>query len=73
MKKQEANEPKSSVKFDKKLLDFDYGEEEEDEVVVTSSPNAATSTNTQHNAVTTNNSLGSLGLLLANPEVYIKY
>lgn len=73
LKKQEANEPKSSVKFDKKLLDFDYGEEEEDDVVVTNSPNAATSANTQHNAISTNNSLGSLGLLLTNPEVCIKY
>lgn len=73
MKKQEANEPKSSVKFDKKLLDFDYGEEEDDDVVVTNSPNAATSTNTQHNTVTTNNSLESLGLLLANPEVFTEY
>lgn len=73
MKKQEANEPKSCVKFDKKLLDFDYGEEEDDDVVVTNSPNAATSTNNQHNAVQTNSSLGSLGLLLTNPEVFIEY
>lgn len=72
LKKQKAaNEPKSSVKFDKKLLDFDYGEEEDDDVVVTNSPNATTSANTQHNAVTANSSLESLGLLLANPEVFI--
>lgn len=71
LKKQEAaNEPKSSVKFDKKLLDFDYGEEEDDDVVVTNSPNTATSANTQHNAVPTNSGLESLGLLLANPEVF---
>lgn len=70
LKKQEtANEPKSSVKFDKKLLDFDYGEEEDDDVVVTNSPNAAASANTQHNAVSANSSLESLGMLLANPEV----
>jgi len=69
MKKDVANEPKSSVKFDKKLLDFDYGEEEDDDVVVTNSPNTAASANTQHNTVSTNSSLESLGLLLANPEV----
>lgn len=70
LKNQEAsNEPKSSVKFDKKLLDFDYGEEEEDDVVLTNSPNTTTSANTQHNAVSANSSLESLGLLLANPEV----
>jgi len=68
MKKDVANEPKSSVKFDKKLLDFDYGEEEDDDVVVTNSPNTAASANTQHNTVS-NSSLESLGLLLANPEV----
>ncbi|XP_072743913.1 uncharacterized protein Isha [Anoplolepis gracilipes] len=70
LKKQDvANEPKSSVKFDKKLLDFDYGEEEDDDVVIANSPNATVSVNTQHNAVSTNSSLESLGLLLANPEV----
>lgn len=73
LKKDITNEPKSSVKFDKKLLDFDYGEEEDDDVVVTNSPNAAASTNTQHNAVSTNSSLESLGLLLANPEVLTSY
>jgi len=73
LKKQDAtNEPKSSVKFDKKLLDFDYGEEEDDDVVVTNSPNT-TSANTQHNAVSTNSSLESLGLLLTNPEVFAEY
>jgi len=70
LKKQDvANEPKSSVKFDKKLLDFDYGEEEDDDVVISNSPNATASSNTQHNTISTNNSLESLGLLLANPEV----
>lgn len=69
LKKDVANEPKSSVKFDKKLLDFDYGEEEDDDVVVTNSPNTAASANTQHNTVSANSSLESLGLLLANPEV----
>lgn len=74
LKKQDvASEPKSSVKFDKKLLDFDYGEEEDDDVVISNSPNATASTNTQHNAISTNNSLESLGLLLANPEVLSKY
>ncbi|XP_025989646.1 SR-related and CTD-associated factor 4 isoform X2 [Solenopsis invicta] len=68
LKKDVTSEQKSSVKFDKKLLDFDYGEEEDDDVVVTS-PNAAASANTQHNAASTNSSLESLGLLLANPEV----
>lgn len=72
LKKDVTNEPKSSVKFDKKLLDFDYGEEEDDDVVVTNSPNTAASTNTQHNAVSAN-SLESLGLLLANPEVLVSY
>lgn len=73
LKKQDtANEPKSSVKFDKKLLDFDYGEEEDDDVVVTNSPNTTMSANIQHNAISTNSSLESLGLLLANPEVLIK-
>lgn len=71
MKQQQdpVNEPKSSVKFDKKLLDFDYGEEEDDDVVVTSSPNIAATTNTQHNTVSTNSGLESLGVLLTNPEV----
>lgn len=71
MKQQQdpVNEPKSSVKFDKKLLDFDYGEEEDDDVVVTNSPNIAASTNTQHNAVSANSGLEGLGVLLANPEV----
>lgn len=71
LKKQEAaNEQKSSVKFDKKLLDFDYGEEEDDDVVVASSPAATAVANAaQHNAVSTGNSLESLGLLLTNPEV----
>ncbi|KAL6447499.1 hypothetical protein ACFW04_000014 [Cataglyphis niger] len=70
LKKQDAaNEPKSSVKFDKKLLDFDYGEEEDDDVVIANSPNTTALVNTQHNAVSTNSSLESLGLLLANPEV----
>lgn len=73
LKKQEAaNEQKSSVKFDKKLLDFDYGEEEDDDVVVASSPATTAASNVgQHNAVSTGNSLESLGLLLTNPEVYI--
>lgn len=71
LKKQEStNEQKSSVKFDKKLLDFDYGEEEDDDVVVASSPAATAGSNTgQHNTVSTGNSLESLGLLLTNPEV----
>ncbi|XP_011263700.1 protein SCAF8 [Camponotus floridanus] len=70
LKKQDVtSEPKSSVKFDKKLLDFDYGEEEDDDVVISNSPNATASSNTQHNTISTNNSLESLGLLLANPEV----
>lgn len=73
LKKDVTNEPKSSVKFDKKLLDFDYGEEEDDDVVVTNSPNTAASANAQHNAVSANSSLESLGLLLANPEVFIEY
>lgn len=74
LKKQDvANESKSSVKFDKKLLDFDYGEEEDDDVVIANSPNATASTNTQHNTMSTNNSLESLGLLLANPEVSSEY
>lgn len=73
IKKQEVtNEPKSSVKFDKKLLEYDYGEEEDDDVVVTNSPNTAGLTNTQHNAVSTNSGLESLGLLLTNPEVLMK-
>jgi len=73
LKKQEAtNEPKSSVKFDKKLLDFDYGEEEDDDVVVTNSPNTTTLANTQHNAVSAN-SLEDLGRLLTNPEVFAEY
>jgi hypothetical protein len=71
--KDTSNEPKSSVKFDKKLLDFDYGEEEDDDVVVTNSPNTTTSANTQHNAISTNSSLESLGLLLTNPEAFIIY
>lgn len=72
LKKQEpTNEQKSSVKFDKKLLDFDYGEEEDDDVVVAAnSPTATTASNSgQHNTVSTGNSLESLGLLLTNPEV----
>lgn len=70
LKKQEVtNESKTSVKFDKKLLDFDYGEEEDDDVVVASSPTTATAATSQHNAVSTSNSLESLGLLLTNPEV----
>lgn len=74
LKKQDvANESKSSVKFDKKLLDFDYGEEEDDDVVIANSPNATASTNTQHNTISTNNSLESLGLLLTNPEVFSEY
>lgn len=74
LKKQDVvNEPKSSVKFDKKLLDFDYGEEEDDDVVIANSPNTAASVNTQHNAASANSSLESLGLLLANPEVLIDY
>lgn len=72
LKKQESNEQKSSVKFDKKLLDFDYGEEEDDDVVVANSPAATTTSNTgQHNTLSTGNSLESLGLLLTNPEVQI--
>lgn len=72
-KQEAANEQKSSVKFDKKLLDFDYGEEEDDDVVVANSPAATTASNAvQHNAVSTGNSLESLGLLLTNPEVYIQ-
>lgn len=70
LKKQESNEQKSSVKFDKKLLDFDYGEEEDDDVVVANSPAATITSNTgQHNTLSTGNSLESLGLLLTNPEV----
>lgn len=74
LKKQEsASEQKSSVKFDKKLLDFDYGEEEDDDVVVANSPTTTTTSNTgQHNAVSAGNSLESLGLLLTNPEVFYK-
>lgn len=73
LKKQEStNEQKSSVKFDKKLLDFDYGEEEDDDVVVANSPAATAASNAgQHNVVSTGNSLESLGILLTNPEVYI--
>lgn len=68
LKKQEAaNESQNSVKFDKKLLDFDYGEEEDDDVMVASSPAAATTAISQHNAAS--GSLESLGLLLTNPEV----
>lgn len=70
LKKQEAaNEAQSSVKFDKKLLDFDYGEEEDDDVVVTSSSPVLNPNVNQHNAVSTTGSLESLGLLLTNPEV----
>lgn len=70
LKKQEAaNEAQSSVKFDKKLLDFDYGEEEDDDVVVTSSSPAVNPSINQHNTVSTTGSLESLGLLLTNPEV----
>lgn len=69
LKKQEAsNDTPSSVKFDKKLLDFDYGEEEDDDVMMASSPAAAVTAGNQHNAVTSGN-LESLGLLLTNPEV----
>ena len=67
IKKQEtANESQTSVKFDKKLLDFDYGEEEDDDVMIASSPAAATTAINQHNAAS--GSLESLGLLLTNPE-----
>lgn len=72
LKKQEAvNEAtQSSVKFDKKLLDFDYGEEEDDEVQVATSPKMAQQVMSQHTVMTTaSNNLESLGLLLANPEV----
>lgn len=62
-----ANDPQSSVKFDKKLLDFDYGEEEDDDIMIASSPAAATTAINQHNAAS--GSLESLGLLLTNPEV----
>lgn len=61
--KEATNESQSSVKFDKKLLDFDYGEEEDDDVLPGSSPVAAPT----HNAST--GGLESLGLLLTNPEV----
>lgn len=68
LKKQEAtSETQSSVKFDKKLLDFDYGEEEDDDVMVANSP-AAAATAGQHGAGASG-SLESLGLLLTNPEV----
>jgi RNA-binding protein 16 len=72
LKKQEAaNEAtQSSVKFDKKLLDFDYGEEEDDDVQVATSPKMNQSIMSQHNAVASaTNNLESLGLLLTNPEV----
>lgn len=70
----------SSVKFDKKLLDFDYGEEEDDEVQVASQASAGAATSpkisaqqvmsAQHSVMTAaSNNLESLGLLLANPEV----
>ena len=73
LKKQDVvNEPKSSVKFDKKLLDFDYGEEEDDDVIIANSPSTITSADAQHNAVSANNSLESLGLF-TNPEVFVKY
>lgn len=73
LKKQEAaSEQKTSVKFDKKLLDFDYGEEEDDDVVVANSPVATTASNAGQHNVPTGNSLESLGFLLTNPEVYIK-
>lgn len=69
LKKQEAaNETQSSVKFDKKLLDFDYGEEEDDDVMITNSP-STTANASQHNAPGTAGGLESLGLLLTNPEV----
>lgn len=72
LKKQEAaNEATSSVKFDKKLLDFDYGEEEDDDVQVATSPKMSQAAISQHNAIATaTNNLESLGLLLANPEVF---
>lgn len=72
LKKQEAaNETtQSSVKFDKKLLDFDYGEEEDDDVQVATSPKLSQVVMSQHSAITTaTNNLESLGILLANPEV----
>ncbi|KAF7989878.1 hypothetical protein HCN44_008552 [Aphidius gifuensis] len=70
LKKQDAsNEAQNSVKFDKKLLDYDYGEEEDDDVIIANSPATGTSSSTnQHNPSTSSN-LESLGLLLANPEV----
>lgn len=69
LKKQESTkESSSSVKFDKKLLDFDYGEEEDDDVGTSTSPAHASSL-AQHNTMTAANNLESLGLLLANPEV----
>ncbi|XP_014233999.1 splicing factor, arginine/serine-rich 15 [Trichogramma pretiosum] len=72
LKKQEAasNEASqsSSVKFDKKLLDFDYGEEEDDDI--STSPKLSQNALAQHNAMTSaTNNLESLGLLLTNPEV----
>lgn len=75
MKKQEAaNEATQSggVKFDKKLLDFDYGEEEDEDVMVTStSPKLSQVALQQHNALAAANNLESLSYLLANPEVFI--
>ena len=73
LKKQEAaNEStQSSVKFDKKLLDFDYGEEEDDDVQVATSPKMTQAAINQHNALAAaaTNNLESLSLLLANPDV----
>lgn len=76
LKKQEANEAtqSSGVKFDKKLLDFDYGEEEDEDVLVTStSPKLSQAAMQQHSAIAAaTNNLESLSYLLANPEVIAK-
>lgn len=64
--KEATNDAQSSVKFDKKLLDFDYGEEEEDDSIRATSPTSATPLNQYNQAA---GSLESLGLLLTNPEV----
>ncbi|XP_046471550.1 SR-related and CTD-associated factor 4 isoform X1 [Neodiprion pinetum] len=72
LKKQEAatvNENQSLVKFDKKLLDFDYDEEEDDDGIMGSSPIAMQSNLGQHNSGPAGGSLEGLGTLLTNPEV----
>ena len=74
LKKQESasTEPSqgSSVKFDRKLLDFDYGEEEDDDVAT--SPKVSQATLAQQSLLATaSNNIESLGFLLSNPEVSI--